>query len=80
MPIRTLIVIVLAVAALSGCGRRGTLEEPTKVETNAVPTAASAPPPSADYSPLDPGTSRTPAPASPPKPAAKKGFFLDFLL
>jgi hypothetical protein len=82
MPIRTLVILVLAAAALGGCGRRGSLEAPGTVATDGT-----APAPLSDgISPLDPGA---PAPAShaaptgqlPAPPAQpKRRFFLDFLL
>jgi predicted small lipoprotein YifL len=79
MPVRILILVLLAVAAVSGCGRRGSLEEP-----GVAPAAATSPAPAGTgTSPLDPG-----APAAPPavipepdrQPAPKRRFFLDFLL
>ena len=52
MPIRTLIIVLLALAALAGCGRRGDLEPPGG--TSAAGQAGSRRPP-ARISPLDPG-------------------------
>ena len=78
MPVRRLFVVLLAVAALSGCGRRGDLEAP-----GAAPLAAGAvQTPVSDASPLDPGSNAAPAqtPAPPPLPPPKRRFFLDFLL
>ena len=74
MPVRTLIIALLAVAVLSGCGRRGGLEEP-----GAAPTATSPAPAGIGTSPLDPGA---PAVISEPapQPTPKRRFFLDFLL
>lgn len=80
MPVRTLIVVLLAVAALTGCGRRGGLEEPGAATVGESTTPAPA---GSGTSPLDPG-----APAAPPavipepdrQPAPKRRFFLDFLL
>jgi len=87
MPIRTLIVILLALVAVSGCGRRGNLLPPDTAATAQPDSTA----PASAISPLDPASS--PAtddvnPASPPpvpdeESAAapkKKRFFLDFLL
>jgi predicted small lipoprotein YifL len=75
MLFRTLIV-VFAVAALAGCGRRGDLEPPGgKHAVGAVE------PPPTNVSPLDPGSTVVPAqaPAS-GEPAPRKYFILDFLL
>ena len=77
MPIRSLIIVILAVAALTGCGRRGPLEDPGVAP---VADAATTPAPAGTgISPLDPG-----APAVIQEPAAepvpKRRFFLDFLL
>jgi len=75
MPVRTLIIVLLALATLSGCGRRGGLEEPGA----AVGESTSPAPAGTGTSPLDPG-----APAvivePEPQPAPKRRFFLDFLL
>lgn len=87
MPIRTLIVVLLALVAVSGCGRRGSLQLP---DTAATAQPASTAPASA-VSPLDPGSSPAtddvipaappPVPDEEPAPAPqKKRFFLDFLL
>ena len=75
MLVRSLLIVVLAVAALTGCGRRGSLEEP-----GVAPTAATSPaPPGSGASPLDPGA---PAVIQEPavEPAPQRRFFLDFLL
>jgi predicted small lipoprotein YifL len=86
MPIRTFIVVFLALVAVSGCGRRGGLELPDTAATAQPDSTA----PASAVSTLDPGSS----PATddlnpaPPPPAAeedsasapKKRFFLDFLL
>jgi predicted small lipoprotein YifL len=79
MPIRTLIIVLLAVAVVSGCGRRGNLEQPGA--TVADDEAARALP-SDGISPLDPGSSALAGePASePPSPRDQRRFFLDFLL
>ena len=58
MPIRTLIIVVLAAAAVSGCGVRGPLE---------APDAATAEAPAA-------GTLDAPAAAPPPEPAQRRFF------
>lgn len=67
MPIRTLIIIFLAVATLAGCGRKGLLEAPP-------PKPVAAPPLSTG--PAEPAM----APAAAPAPAGPRRFFLDFLL
>jgi hypothetical protein len=74
MPLRNLIIILLAAAALSGCGRRGGLEDPS-----APPAVGTPAPAGAGISPLDPGA---PAIIQEPaaEPAPKRRFFLDFLL
>jgi predicted small lipoprotein YifL len=76
MPLRTLIIILLAAAALSGCGRRGSLEAPGEPS----PRAGSYGAPPADVSPLDPGS----VPATPEQqqlqPPPRRRYFLDFLL
>ena len=72
MPLRTLIIVLLALAALAGCGRRGSLEAP------GAATSTSAGPPS-NVSPLDPGS----LPATPEQhqlQPPRRRFFLDFLL
>ena len=77
MPIRTLIIVLLAVTALAACGRRGPLEAP-----GAQPAAAAGPtaPPATNVSPLDPGS----VPATPARqqlqPPPRRHFFLDYLL
>jgi predicted small lipoprotein YifL len=77
MPIRTMLIILLAAAILAGCGRRGSLEAPGAVATeqSAVPLAPDG------ISPLDPGSNAfgaedEPLPTSPPQ----RRFLLDFLL
>ena len=74
MPVRTLIIVLLAVAALSGCGRRGSLEAPG-AEPAAVAGGVTT-----NASPLDPGSLVVEAPPEPAPPPAKRRFFLDFLL
>jgi len=77
MPLRTLIIVLLAVVALAGCGRRGNLEPP-----GGQPAAAAGPygAPVTDVSPLDPGS----VPALPEQrqiqPPPRRRFFLDYLL
>ena len=75
MPVRSLIIAVIVVAALTGCGRRGPLEEPGAAP--AAPTSLA--PAGTGTSPLDPGAPaviQEPA----PQPSPKRRFFLDFLL
>ena len=75
--------IVITLAALGGCGRRGALQPPPGA--TALPQVA-APTTSVDTEGVKPPTSQPPMtetaaqPAPGPKPAAKRGFFLDFLL
>jgi predicted small lipoprotein YifL len=78
MPIRTLIIVILAVAAISGCGRRGNLELPAAAVVNEAPATALA----ADgVSPLDPGSTEPENQAeAQPAPPPRRRFFLDFLL
>ncbi|MGH6922443.1 MAG: lipoprotein [Propylenella sp.] len=76
MPVRSLIIVVLAAVAVSGCGRRGGLEAPGAV---AEDTAQALP--EDGISPLDPGSSVVGAPAEPQAaPPPRRRFFLDFLL
>jgi len=76
MPIRTLIILLLAAAAASGCGRRGNLEAPgAAVAEDSTARAL----PSDGISPLDPGSSAA-AEQAEPVPAPRRRFFLDFLL
>jgi predicted small lipoprotein YifL len=80
MPLRSLIIVLLAVAALTGCGRRGSLEAPpaaTAVEPGATTTTVA---PSDVASPIDPGAPSVAAPAPTPVEPARRRFFLDFLL
>ena len=68
MPVRTLIIVLLAVAALAGCGRRGALEEPgadaSRRSTPRRPTGTSPLDPGA--APVDPGAgSRSRPPRAP---------------
>lgn len=85
MPIRTLIIVILAVAALTACGRRGDLEPPGAA---AVDEGAPAQLPADGISPLDPGSEPLDsdsqpvgeAPETPPPTPQSRRFFLDFLL
>ena len=77
MLVRNLIIVILAVAALTGCGRRGPLEDPGVAP--AVDAMATPAPAGTGVSPLDPGAPaviQEPA----PEPSPKRRFFLDFLL
>lgn len=84
MPIRALIIVVLAAAMLAGCGRRGGLEYPKQPETTIAPTAGDAdvaPGSDATTANASPGSQSPEAaitPRAPGKP--KRRFFLDFLL
>src|SRR5262245_32022494 len=75
MALRTLIIVLLAVAALSGCGRRGNLEVPG--ESTPAPSLYGAP---LDVSPLDPGSVPAPPGQQELRPPARRRFFLAFLL
>lgn len=72
MPIRALIIVVVAIAALAGCGRRGDLEAP------GATTSTSIAPPS-NVSPLDPGSVPAP-PEQQVQPPPQRRFILDYLL
>jgi predicted small lipoprotein YifL len=74
MPVRTLIIVLLAVAALAGCGRRGPLEDP-----GVPPSAGAVAAPPTNVSPLDPGSTVVPVPKE-QQPAPRRRFLLDFLL
>ena len=74
MPVRTLIIVLLTVAALAGCGRRGDLEAP-----GARPAEGAVAAPPTNVSPLDPGSTVVPV-AKDQQPAPRRRFFLDFLL
>ncbi len=80
MPVRTLIIVLLALAALSGCGRRGALEEPGARPAAGAGEAASAVPVDDTMSPLDPGAPVVLAPEGQAPPAPRRRFLLDFLL
>jgi hypothetical protein len=75
MPIRPLIVFVLTLAMLAGCGRRGDLEPAGTPETNAVPSPDAS---IAAAAATSPGTVETPRVT--PKRAPNRPFFLDPLL
>ena len=75
MPVRTLIIVVLAAAVLAGCGRRGALEDP-----GVPPSAGAVAAPVTNVSPLDPGSTVVPVPKEQQPAAPRRRFFLDFLL
>lgn len=76
MSFRVVVIVLLAVAALSACGRRGSLEEPGTPSTGTVTAPAGG-----GISPLDPGAPAVAGPPqSAPQAAPKRRFFLDFLL
>ena len=78
MPIRTLIIIILALTAVTGCGRRGDLEAPGAAVADESAARAL---PADGVSPLDPGSSVVGEQAEPePAPPPRRRFFLDFLL
>jgi predicted small lipoprotein YifL len=72
---RTLVVVLVTLLAVAGCGRRGPLEAPGAT----TPSAASAAPNA--VSPLDPGSHRAvPLGETKPQGEPDRPFFLDFLL
>jgi len=73
MPIRALIIVVVAVAALAGCGRRGDLEPP-----GTTGTTSAAPP--INVSPLDPGSEPALPEQNQLQPPPRRRFILDYLL
>lgn len=89
MTLRNLLIIALALAALSACGRRGALEAPGEpgvpLESQAPPVAASTAqslaPSAAEETLLDPQSPGSQAPAGTATPAAPdRPFVLDPLL
>jgi predicted small lipoprotein YifL len=66
MSIRTLIILLAAVAALAACGRRGDLQPPGTPETTAIPA--------------EPMLRAEPAQAPPEPPPPERRFFLDPLI
>ena len=75
MPIRPLIIIVLAALLLGGCGRKGSLQEPgTPDAATLSATAEDVVPANAEAEANVPGGVESPPPAPP------RRFFLDFLL
>ena len=75
MQIRPFIVLVLTLAVLAGCGRRGDLEPAGTPETNAVPSPDAS---IAAAAATSPGTIETPRVT--PTKAPNRSFFLDPLL
>ena len=73
MPIRAIIVVALIACAASGCGRRGSLEDPGSAEPVLAPAETSA----AGFGDFLPEAND---PNAPPPPAPQRRFFLDFLL
>lgn len=74
MPLRIFTLLLLTVALVAGCGRRGALEAPGRVETNAVPAPSSpalpgasedAPAAAASSTDVTPGAAPALDPASP---------------
>jgi predicted small lipoprotein YifL len=75
MPIRPLIIIVLAALLLGGCGRKGSLEEPGAADAATLPAVADdVVPANAEAEANEAGGVESP----PPAPARR--FPLDFLL
>jgi predicted small lipoprotein YifL len=74
MPVRTLIIVLLAGSALAGCGRRGELEPP------GAPSVTTSGPPVTDVSPLDPGSIPDVPAQQQLQPPPRRRLFLDFLL
>jgi predicted small lipoprotein YifL len=73
MPIRALIIVLVTLAALAGCGRRGDLEAP-----GATTSTSTAPP--SNVSPLDPGSVPATPEQQPIEPPPRRHFILDYLL
>jgi predicted small lipoprotein YifL len=81
MPIRRLMILLLAATLLSGCGRRGPLEPPDRAESVANPVEQATSPVPGDpllTDPVSPGA-QEPAEAR-PDTAPRRRFLLDFLL
>ena len=85
-PARPLLLVLIAALALSGCGRRGALEEPGRPEPalttapNLVPIAPNSAA-AGELSTLDPGSPGAQEPAEGgPAATAERRFFLDGLL
>ena len=73
MPIRAIIIVALIACAASGCGRRGSLEDPATAESTVSPAETSA----AGFGDFLPEADD---PEAPPAPPPQRRFFLDFLL
>jgi predicted small lipoprotein YifL len=79
MPVRTALILMLSAALITGCGRRGALEEPGEPGARAVSEPAPRPgatPLTADQA--SPGATEPPAAASGAAP--ERRFFLDPLI
>jgi len=73
MPIRAFIIIALVACAASGCGRRGSLEDPAAPASTLAPAGT----PAAGFGDFLPEADD---PEAPPPAAPQRRFFLDFLL
>ena len=93
MPIRTLLILAMVTVAISGCGRRGGLEEPAPAvaPTATVETVDERPIVSAPDDSITPGSgaaantldTTSPGAQEPSvvtEPAPRRPFYLDFLL
>jgi predicted small lipoprotein YifL len=83
MSLRFLLVALLALAVLSGCGRRGALEAPDATAVAPAPASAASVTPGSGTSPVVPGApdeEAVPLEPPPPEEAPRRGFLLDFLL
>ena len=73
MPIRAFIIVALVACAVSGCGRRGSLEDPAAPEAVLAPAETSV----QGFGDFLPEVDN---PEAPPPAAPQRRFFLDFLL
>ncbi len=78
MPRRTLVIALIAVLALAGCGRRGSLDAPGATPAATAPQTEAAP--GSGLSPLDPGSDSDGKATTPPAKSPQKHFILDFLI
>ena len=78
MPLRILILALIAATALTGCGRRGSLEAPGEPETVAAPAPLEPPGSTPAAATASPGATEPPETA--PVGAPERHFFLDPLI